>query len=123
MFKGEEFVTFERNVTEQQLVQDIHSALSSLGEAHIDRSGHITIDPRSKFNGFLSTTSMEGYLRHREGKHTVSLEYRSTLSIFGWLILIVGLLFLLLGLLVLLAPMAAKNEAERSVKRALQELA
>ncbi len=109
MFGGEDFVTFSSRLSGKELLRHVESPLEMLGHTSIDNSGNITITPKSRFNGLFSNVSIEGKLRTYDDKFKVSLEYDATLSVFGWIVLVLGILIYLLGVLVLFSPMSEKK--------------
>ncbi len=122
MFRGEESVTFDSELSGKELLSFLEECLEPLGEAFISEQGEVIINPRSLFGGNLCQSTITGRLRKRGEKYRISIEYDSTLSTVGWFLLILGILLYLLGLLVLLSPYSASKKIEKVLRRVLSEM-
>jgi len=122
MFTGEESIRFKSDASESKVYDEIEDALSSLGDAVVDNRGDIDIRPRQSLTNAFTEIKMGGSVRLRGGKYIVSVDYTCGLSSTGLVILILGVLFFLVGVLVLLAPLMAKENVSKAVRRALRDL-
>jgi hypothetical protein len=122
MFTGDESIRFTSNAPVSEVYDQIEDALSSLGDAEVDNRGDIDIIPRRSLSNGLTEIEIGGSVRQRRGKYILTVDYSCGLSTTGLVILIVGALFLLVGVLVLLAPLLAKDNVAKAVRRALRNL-
>src|SRR4051812_24322693 len=101
---AEELVTITTKKSEEEVFKQIEDSLSQIGQVSVTKKGSINITPKSKYNGFAATTSMEGSVRRKRDtdQYDVTVTYKVMPSVAAWVITV--LLVAIGGFLILLIP-------------------
>jgi hypothetical protein len=119
----EESVTISSSQSLENVIHELENALTQVGQTAITKKGIITVNPRSKYSGFLSNVdAMEGTVRQRrENVYEVAISYKVEATTACWVVGILGGISLVLPALVFFVPfLTAKNALKNDLKRALQ---
>ena len=122
MFTGDDSIRFTSDAPVSEVYDQIEDALSSLGRAEVDDQGNIYLRPRQSLTNAFTEIKMGGSVRKRADKYLVTVDYSCNLSSTGLALLILGVLFFMAGVIVILAPILAKENVAKAVRRALREL-
>ena len=104
------------------VIKQVEDSLSQVGQTSITKKGVISLNPKSKYSGFLSTAdAIEGAVRQkRDGQYDVTLSYNTKATITCWVVGIIGGLSLLLPAAVFAVPFyLARNKLRDDLRRAL----
>jgi hypothetical protein len=122
MFTGSSITSFKSDKKKIQVFSIIQDSLSGfLGDVEITEKGQIIVNTH-KFEGFSHTTTIEGFVREKEGRYTVEINYETNANVVFWVILVGGLFFMFIGVLVFLFPFLAKNDIKAKADKALESL-
>ena len=120
----EEMITITTAQSLEAVIKQVEDSLSQVGQASITKKGGVNLNPKSKYNGFLSVAeAIEGTVRQkREGQFDVVLNYSIKATVMCWLIGIFGGLCLILPIAVFAVPFyTAKKALGDDIRRALQQ--
>lgn len=120
----EEMITITTAQSLEAVIKQVEDSLSQVGQASITKKGVVNLNPKSKYNGFLSVAeAIEGTVRQkREGQFDVVLNYSIKATVMCWLIGIFGGLCLILPIAVFAVPFyTAKKALGGDIRRALQQ--
>lgn len=122
MFSGNSSTSFKATQSKNKVLGIIQESLeSNLGAVEITEKGQIIINAR-KFDGFSHEVVMNGFIREKEGRYTLEINYETNANIMFWIILVVGILFFFVGVLIFIFPLLAKNDIKAKVDKALDTL-
>jgi hypothetical protein len=122
MFSGNSTVSFKSGKKKPEILNIIQENLeSALGSVEITEKGQIIINAK-RFDGFAHTVCMDGFIREKEGRYTVEINYETNANILFWIILVVGLFIMFAGVFVFIFPFIAKNDIKTKVDKALDSL-
>lgn len=121
---AEEMLTITTAQPLEAVIKQLEDALTQVGQTSITKKGAISLNPRAKYSGFLSTIdAIEGSVRQkREDQYDVVLGYSVKATMWCWTIGILGGLSAVLPALVFAVPFGiAKNKLRDDLRRALQQ--
>jgi hypothetical protein len=122
MFSGNSSTSFKATQSKNKVLGIIQENLeSNLGAVEITEKGQVIINAR-KFDGFSHEVIMTGFVREKEGRYTIELNYEIKLTWVFWVVLLVGLFFFFIGVFIFLLPLMSKNEVKTKADKALEGL-
>jgi hypothetical protein len=122
MFSGNSSTSFKATQSKNKVLGIIQENLeSNLGAVEITEKGQVIVNAR-KFDGFSHEVIMTGFVREKEGRYTIELNYETKLTWVFWVVLLVGLFFFFIGVFIFLLPLMSKNEVKNKADKALESL-
>lgn len=120
---AEEMITITTSKPAEVILKQLEDSLTQLGQASITKKGAININPKAKYNTFLSSVAeMEGTVRQkRQDQYDVNMTYSVSATLWCWLIFLTGF-GAVFPLFVIFVPFyTAKNQLRNDIRRALQQ--
>jgi hypothetical protein len=122
MFSGNSSTSFKATQSKNKVLGIIQENLeSNLGAVEITEKGQVIVNAR-KFDGFSHEVIMTGFVREKDGRYTIELNYETKLTWVFWVVLLVGLFFFFIGVFIFLLPLMSKNEVKNKADKALEGL-
>lgn len=122
-------LTIDSPKTLEEVAHTVEDTLTQIGQASITKKGVITVNPKSKYAGFLSKADViEGTVRaKRAGQYDAVVTFSVSPTIMCWIVGIFGGLCLLLPVAVFAvpyytAPKALGDDIRRALEKAQQDL-
>ena len=121
MFRGTTQIRLPLSIEPSRVADTVADALTTLGVASVSKSGAIEIVVDERLRTVFSKASADGRIRRRSNHYLVELDFDSTLTVWGWIVLVVFFIYLL-GLLVFLSPYSTRNNIARAAKEAMHDI-
>lgn len=122
MLKGSQSLNLKTDKDQKEVLESIQEKLEVLGNTNLEDTGRIVINA-SKFDGIVSTSTIEGRWLTKDGKYSINLDFETKFNTVGWIGISIGWFCMAIGgIITLYLFITSQSKMKKAIENAFNDI-